>query len=95
MFLIIFRKDFTDHGWATTIEHVSLGERWLRVKFHGCRVQLHISPPARSWLPSTSFTSNGQDLRKRPLVARKAALKPLINETEIQFSKSFEIDGRR
>ena len=73
--------------------------RWanagFEVKFHGYRVQLHISPPARSWLPSTYFTSNGQDLRKRPLVARKAALKPLINETEIQFSKSFEIDGRR
>jgi bifunctional non-homologous end joining protein LigD len=37
---------------------------------------------------------NGQDLRKLPLVARKAALKPLMAKTEIQFSESFEIDGR-
>jgi bifunctional non-homologous end joining protein LigD len=37
---------------------------------------------------------NGYDLRKLPLLERKAALKKLIAKTEIQFSESFEIDGR-
>jgi bifunctional non-homologous end joining protein LigD len=36
---------------------------------------------------------NGYDLRKMPLVARKALLKKLIAKTAIQFSESFEIDG--
>lgn len=36
---------------------------------------------------------NGYDLRKMPLVARKALLKKLIANTAIQFSESFEIDG--
>jgi len=36
---------------------------------------------------------NGYDLRKLPLVERKALLKNLITETDIQFSESFEIDG--
>jgi len=36
---------------------------------------------------------NGYDVRKLPLVARKAALKPLIAKTAIQFSESFELDG--
>jgi len=36
---------------------------------------------------------DGQDLRRLPLVERKAALKTLIAGTEIQFSESFEIDG--
>jgi bifunctional non-homologous end joining protein LigD len=36
---------------------------------------------------------NGYDLRKLPLVERKAHLKRLIAKTAIQFSESFEIDG--
>lgn len=36
---------------------------------------------------------NGQDLRRLPLVERKAALQKLIARTAIQFSESFEIDG--
>ena len=38
---------------------------------------------------------NGHDLRKLPLVERKALLKKTIDGTEIQFSESFEIDGAR
>jgi bifunctional non-homologous end joining protein LigD len=37
---------------------------------------------------------NGRDLRKLPLVERKAILKKLIEKTAIQFSESFELDGR-
>src|ERR1700704_1804136 len=37
---------------------------------------------------------NGYDLRKLPLIERKAMLKKLIAKTAIQFSESFEIDGR-
>jgi bifunctional non-homologous end joining protein LigD len=37
---------------------------------------------------------NGYDLRKRPLVERKAVLKKLIAGTDMQFSESFEVDGR-
>jgi bifunctional non-homologous end joining protein LigD len=37
---------------------------------------------------------NGRDLRKLPLVERKAVLKKLIEKTPIQFSESFELDGR-
>jgi bifunctional non-homologous end joining protein LigD len=37
---------------------------------------------------------NGYDLRKLPLVERKALLKELITGTDVQFSQSFEIDGR-
>lgn len=37
---------------------------------------------------------NGYDLRKLPLIERKAHLKKLIEKTEIQFSESFEIDGK-
>ena len=36
---------------------------------------------------------NGYDLRKLPLIERKAHLKKLIAETDIQFSESFEVDG--
>jgi bifunctional non-homologous end joining protein LigD len=36
---------------------------------------------------------NGYDLRKLPLIERKAHLKKLIAKTAIQFSESFEIDG--
>ncbi len=36
---------------------------------------------------------NGYDLRKLPLVERKALLKKLIANTAIQFSESFEVDG--
>ena len=36
---------------------------------------------------------NGYDLRKLPLIERKAHLKKLIDGTDIQFSESFEIDG--
>jgi bifunctional non-homologous end joining protein LigD len=37
---------------------------------------------------------NGYDLRKLPLIERKAHLKKLIDKTAIQFSESFEVDGR-
>jgi bifunctional non-homologous end joining protein LigD len=37
---------------------------------------------------------NGHDLRKLPLFERKALLKKIISETDIQFSESFEVDGR-
>ncbi len=37
---------------------------------------------------------NGSDLRQLPLVERKAQLKKLITDTSVQFSESFEIDGR-
>jgi bifunctional non-homologous end joining protein LigD len=37
---------------------------------------------------------NGHDLRKLPLVERKALLQRLIEKTAIQFSESFEVDGR-
>jgi bifunctional non-homologous end joining protein LigD len=37
---------------------------------------------------------NGYDLRRLPLIERKAHLKKLIANTSIQFSESFEIDGR-
>jgi ATP-dependent DNA ligase len=37
---------------------------------------------------------NGYDLRKLPLLERKAVLKKLITGTSIQFSESFEIDGQ-
>jgi bifunctional non-homologous end joining protein LigD len=36
---------------------------------------------------------NGYDLRKLPLIERKAHLKKLIGQTAIQFSESFEVDG--
>jgi bifunctional non-homologous end joining protein LigD len=36
---------------------------------------------------------NGYDLRKLPLIERKALLKKTIHGTNIQFSDSFEIDG--
>jgi bifunctional non-homologous end joining protein LigD len=36
---------------------------------------------------------NGYDLRKLPLVERKAHLKKLIAKTAIQFSESFDADG--
>jgi bifunctional non-homologous end joining protein LigD len=37
---------------------------------------------------------NGRDLRKLPLMRRKAELKKIIAGTDIQFSESFEIDGQ-
>ena len=38
---------------------------------------------------------NGYDLRKLPLQQRKALLKKLVAKTAIQFSESFELDGRK
>jgi bifunctional non-homologous end joining protein LigD len=37
---------------------------------------------------------NGQDLRKLPLLGRKAELRKIVDGTPVQFSESFEIDGR-
>ena len=37
---------------------------------------------------------NGRDLRGLPLHQRKAVLKKTIADTDVQFSESFEIDGR-
>ncbi len=36
---------------------------------------------------------NGRDLRTLPLYERKAVLKKLIADTDVQFSESFEVDG--
>jgi bifunctional non-homologous end joining protein LigD len=36
---------------------------------------------------------NGYDLRKLPLIERKAHLKRLIAKTDLQFSESFEVEG--
>ncbi|WP_407170363.1 non-homologous end-joining DNA ligase [Bradyrhizobium sp. ORS 111] len=38
---------------------------------------------------------NGRDIRKLPLFQRKAELKKILGGTDIQFSESFEIDGRQ
>ena len=38
--------------------------------------------------------SERHDLRKLELLARKAELKPIIDGTAVQFSDSFEIDGK-
>jgi bifunctional non-homologous end joining protein LigD len=38
---------------------------------------------------------NGHDLRKLPLVRRKAELRKIIEGTPVQFSDSFEVDGRQ
>jgi bifunctional non-homologous end joining protein LigD len=37
---------------------------------------------------------NGYDLRKLPLFERKAQLEKIIDGTDVQFSESFEVDGR-
>src|ERR1700712_2004877 len=37
---------------------------------------------------------NGCDIRKLPLFQRKAELKKILTDTDVQFSESFEIDGR-
>src|SRR5258705_8028723 len=37
---------------------------------------------------------NGRDLRSLPLYERKAVLKKTIADTDVQFSESFDIDGR-
>ena len=37
---------------------------------------------------------NGRDIRKLPLLQRKAELRKILSGTDIQFSESFEIDGR-
>ena len=37
---------------------------------------------------------NGREIRKEPLVRRKAELRKIVEGTDIQFSESFEIDGR-
>ncbi|SCB54055.1 ATP dependent DNA ligase C terminal region [Bradyrhizobium shewense] len=37
---------------------------------------------------------NGRDLRRLPLVQRKAELKKIISGTDVQFSESFEMEGR-
>jgi bifunctional non-homologous end joining protein LigD len=37
---------------------------------------------------------NGYDLRRLPLTDRKALLKKTIDKTDVQFSESFEVDGR-
>jgi bifunctional non-homologous end joining protein LigD len=37
---------------------------------------------------------NGRDVRDLPLFERKALLKKIIDGTDVQFSESFEVDGR-
>src|ERR1700733_5911416 len=36
---------------------------------------------------------NGHDLRKLPLIDRKALLKKLVDQSDIQFSESLDVDG--
>ena len=36
---------------------------------------------------------NGRDIRKEPLLRRKAELKKIIDDTDVQFSESFETEG--
>ncbi|MEH2557566.1 ATP-dependent DNA ligase [Bradyrhizobium algeriense] len=45
-------------------------------------------------IPFDLLYLNGQDLRKLPLFERKTHLKKLIEKTAIQFSESFEVDGK-
>ena len=47
--------------------------------------------PGTATLPASQGFS--QSVRKLSLIERKALLKKNIAETDIQFSKSFEIDG--
>ncbi len=57
---------------------------------------------ARSWsrqptaLPTFRYskTNSKADLRKLPLFERKALLKKIVAGTDVQFSESFEVDGR-
>lgn len=37
---------------------------------------------------------NGRDLRREPLVQRKAELKKIVSGTDVQLSENFELDGR-
>jgi bifunctional non-homologous end joining protein LigD len=37
---------------------------------------------------------NGYDLRRLPLFERKVQLKKVISDTDVQFSESFEVDGK-
>jgi bifunctional non-homologous end joining protein LigD len=37
---------------------------------------------------------NGRDIRKLPLFQRKAELKKILTDTDVQFSESFELNGR-
>ena len=37
---------------------------------------------------------NGYDLRKLPLIERKTHLKKIIDGSDVQFSESFEVDGK-
>jgi bifunctional non-homologous end joining protein LigD len=37
---------------------------------------------------------NGYDSRSLPLIERKALLKKTIDGTDLQFSESFEVDGK-
>jgi hypothetical protein len=55
------------------------------------------STPPRSRRPSPLdlLDLNGRDLRKLPLIEGKAHLKKLIGDTDIQFSESFEVDGKK
>ena len=37
---------------------------------------------------------SGRDLRNLPLIQRKAELRKIVDGTDVQFSESFEIEGR-
>jgi hypothetical protein len=37
---------------------------------------------------------NGRDLRKLPLIQRKAELRKIVDGTDVQFGESFQIEGR-
>jgi ATP-dependent DNA ligase len=43
---------------------------------------------------TSKISTCSRDIRKEPLVRRKAELKKIIAGTDLQFSESFEIDGQ-
>jgi hypothetical protein len=51
-------------------------------------------PAAKPAIRRPLLYLNDYDLRKLPLSERKALLQKIIAKTDIQFSESFEIDGR-
>jgi bifunctional non-homologous end joining protein LigD len=92
---------FVEPALASSIEKVPSGARWIHeIKFDGYRVQVHLANEA-----AKIFTRRGHDWTHRfkkvahdawriKLFQRKAELKKILTGTDIQFSDSFEIDGR-
>ena len=62
--------------------------------FRCCRTSCAASPTELVMIAFDLLYLNGQDLRKLPLIERKKHLKKMIERTAIQFSESFEVDGK-